>query len=75
MMPKLTPLKASEVIRKLRALGYDGPVPGGRHAHMVHYAKKKVIPIPTHGNKDVGVGLLRKIIREADTTIEEWQKL
>jgi predicted RNA binding protein YcfA (HicA-like mRNA interferase family) len=74
-MPKLTPLKANEVMRKLRVLGYDGPIPGGRHVHMVHHGRKKVIPIPTHGNKDIGVGLLRKIIRDAGVTVEEWQNL
>jgi predicted RNA binding protein YcfA (HicA-like mRNA interferase family) len=74
-MPKLTPLKANEVIRKLRALGFAGPIPGGRHVHMIHHARKKVIPIPTHSNKEIGVGLLRKIIREAEVSVEEWQGL
>ncbi len=74
-MPKLTPLKANEVMRKLRVLGYDGPISGGRHVHMVHHVKRKVIPIPTHGNKDIGVGLLRKILREAEASVEEWQNL
>jgi predicted RNA binding protein YcfA (HicA-like mRNA interferase family) len=74
-MPKLTPLKANEVMRKLRALGYDGPIYGGRHAHRVHHVRKKIIPIPTHGNKDIGVGLLRKIIREANVSVEKWQNL
>jgi predicted RNA binding protein YcfA (HicA-like mRNA interferase family) len=74
-MPKLAPLKANEVIRKLRALNFEGPIPGGRHVRMIHHAKKKVIPIPTHGNKDIGIGLLRKIIREAEVTVEEWQEL
>jgi predicted RNA binding protein YcfA (HicA-like mRNA interferase family) len=74
-MPKLTPLKASEIIRKLRVLGFEGPIPGGRHVHMVHHTKKKIIPIPTHGNKDIGIGLLRKIIRETEVTVEEWQEL
>jgi len=74
-MPKLTPLKPREVIRKLRALGFEGPIPGGRHAHMVHHARKLVIPIPMHGNRDIGVGLLRRILREADVSVEEWQEL
>jgi predicted RNA binding protein YcfA (HicA-like mRNA interferase family) len=74
-MPKLTPLKASEDIRKLRALGFESPIPGGRHVHMVHHEKKQVIPIPVHGSKDVGIGLLRKIMRGADVSVEEWQEL
>lgn len=40
-MPKLAPLKPNEVIRKLRALGYNGPIPGGRHVHMVHQVSQK----------------------------------
>lgn len=74
-MPKLTPLKSNEVIRKLRALGYNGPIPGDRHVHMVHYASQKIIPVPSHGNKDVGVGLLRKIVRDAGVSADDWQKL
>ncbi|MGH7494640.1 MAG: type II toxin-antitoxin system HicA family toxin [bacterium] len=74
-MPKLVPLPAREVIRKLRVLNYDGPIPGGRHAHMVHHAYKKIIPIPVHGNKDIGIGLLRKIIRDTGLTVEEWNEL
>jgi predicted RNA binding protein YcfA (HicA-like mRNA interferase family) len=62
-------------MRKLRALGFEGPISGGRHVHMVHHDKKKVIPIPVHGNKDIGLGLLRTIIREAEVSVEEWQGL
>lgn len=71
-MPGLAPLKASEVIRKVRVLGYVGPIPGGRHVHMVHHARQKVIPIPMHGNRDIGIGLLRKILRDAELSVEEW---
>jgi predicted RNA binding protein YcfA (HicA-like mRNA interferase family) len=28
-----------------------------------------------HGSKDVGIGLLRKIIRDAEVSVEEWQEL
>lgn len=74
-MPKLSPLPTREVMRKLRALGFEGPIPGGRHVHMVHHAVKKVIPLPVHGNKDIGIGLLRKIIRDAGVTVDEWNNL
>ena len=40
-MPKLTPLKANEVMRKLRALGYDGPIPGaGTFTGFITFRKK-----------------------------------
>jgi predicted RNA binding protein YcfA (HicA-like mRNA interferase family) len=35
-MPRLTPLRSREVIDKLRALGYEGPIADGRHSRMVH---------------------------------------
>jgi predicted RNA binding protein YcfA (HicA-like mRNA interferase family) len=74
-MPKLTPLKSRQVIEKLRALGYEGPIAGGRHSRMVHRKTGKIIPIPIHGGKDVSVGLIRAIIRDLGITPDEWLEL
>lgn len=74
-MSKLSPLKARQVIRKLRKLGFVGPIPGGRHARMVHPDTGQIIPIPMHKGKDVSVGLIRAIIREVGLTPEEWNRL
>lgn len=74
-MPRLSPLKARDVIRKLRALGYLGPVAGGRHMHMYHIGRDHTIPIPMHGSKDIDVPMIRTIIREAGITVEEWLDL
>ncbi|MEY4529746.1 MAG: hypothetical protein RLZZ156_467 [Deinococcota bacterium] len=74
-MPKVSPLKSLEIIRKLRALGYEGPFPSGRHVHMVHPDKKfPLIPIPMHPG-DIGVGLIRKIIRDVGVSLEQWLDL
>jgi predicted RNA binding protein YcfA (HicA-like mRNA interferase family) len=74
-MPKLKPLKAKEVIKKLKRLGFAGPFPGGKHVRMVHREKGLIIPIPMHKGKDVSVGLIRAIINEAGISREEWLKL
>jgi predicted RNA binding protein YcfA (HicA-like mRNA interferase family) len=74
-MSKLSPLKPIQVIRKLKKLGFIGPIPGGRHVRMVHPEKGKIIPIPMHKGKDVSVGLIRAILREIDITPEEWNRL
>jgi predicted RNA binding protein YcfA (HicA-like mRNA interferase family) len=74
-MPRLSPLKSADVIRKLRRLGYDGPIPGGRHMRMVNMKTGKIIPVPVHGSKDVSVGLIRAIIKETGITPEEWLEL
>ena len=70
-MPRLTPLKSREVIEKLRALGHEGPIAGGRLSRMVHTQFGKIIPIPMHGRKDVSVGLTRVIFPELDISAEE----
>ena len=74
-MSRLTPLKSREVIRKLRRLGYDGPIPGGRHVRMVHPESGQIIPIPMHGGKDTSVGLIREIVRQTGISREEWLEL
>lgn len=71
-MPKLSPLKAEQVIRKLRKLGFEGPIAGGRHSRMVHPERGLVIPIPMHKGKDVSVGLIRAIMREIGVSPDEW---
>jgi len=74
-MSRLTPLKPKEVVRKLRRLGYVGPISGGKHVRMVHFETGQIIPIPVHGNKDVSVGLIREILKQAGVSREEWIKL
>ena len=60
------------LIRKFRTLGYTGPFSGGKHQFMVKGRQKIRIPNP-HMN-DIGVGLLREILRQAGIPSEEWDK-
>ena len=74
-MSKLKPLNIDEVIRKLRKLGFTGPISGGKHLRMVHIRTGKIIPLPMHKRKKVSVGLIREIINEIGTSREEWLRL
>ena len=74
-MSRLTPLRARDVIRKLQRLGFVGPIPGGKHVHMVHPEKGHIIPIPVHGSKEIGVGLIREIIKQVGVSRDEWMAL
>ena len=73
-MSKLTPLKTHELISKLRKLGFEGPFPGGRHSRMVNLKTGQIVPIPIH-SKEVGVGLIREIIRQVNVSREAWIEL
>ena len=74
-MSRLSPLKAQQVIRKLRKLGFVGPVPGGRHNRMFHPQTGKIVPIPSHRGKDISVGLIRAMLHELGIEPEEWTEL
>lgn len=72
-MPRLTPERPAEVIRKLRRLGFDGPFGGGRHVFMRHPESRVKIPVPFHGGEEIRVPLLRKIMGEAGVTeVDAW---
>lgn len=58
------------MIKKFRALGWDGPRPGGKHQFMSRGAHKVRIPNP-HVS-DLGRPLLAEILRQANLTEDEW---
>jgi predicted RNA binding protein YcfA (HicA-like mRNA interferase family) len=74
-MSKLLPEKPNEVIRKLRALGYEGPFSGGRHVFMRHPKTRHKIPVPYHKGKDIPKGTIREIIKELGITVKMWNDL
>jgi predicted RNA binding protein YcfA (HicA-like mRNA interferase family) len=63
-----------ELIRKFKALGYQGPFSGGRHQFVIKGGQKIRIPNP-HGSGDVHIGLLREILRQAGISHEEWERV
>jgi predicted RNA binding protein YcfA (HicA-like mRNA interferase family) len=70
---RLTPCSRTEFIRKLLALGYDGPFAGGKHQFMATKGKPAVrIPNPHKG--DISVDLLAKILRDAGIDRDKWIK-
>lgn len=71
-MPKLSPEKPLVVIQKLRRLGYEGPFGGGRHVFMRHPESRIKISVPVHGGRDIPVGTLAAIIKQAGISAEEW---
>ena len=69
---RLTPVTRRELIKRLRALGSDGPFPGAKNQHMVKGEIQLTIPNP-HGGV-IGVNLLKIILNEAGISREEWLK-
>ena len=67
----LSSVSRRNLIRKFRALGYEGPFSGGKHQFMKRGRKKIRIPNP-HGNAEISVSLLKEIIKQAGIDDGEW---
>ena len=70
-MPK--PIKRREFIRRMRALGWRGPEPGGRHAVMRQ--GDLTVPIPNPHQGDIDWSLTKRILNEAGILPEDWEKV
>lgn len=72
-MAALVPYSRREFIRKLRALGYDGPFAGGKHGHMTKHGGATVTVPNPHGS-DLSIDLLSRILRSAKINRDDWNK-
>ena len=71
-MARFSPVPRRELVRKLKALGFDGPFPGGKHEWMRKGAVRIIVPNPHEG--DIDPGLIRRILRQARISVDEWNK-
>jgi len=55
----------------LRRLGFAGPFSGGKHQFMVRGDATLTIPNPHR--RDIGLDLLRIVLREAGISRREWE--
>jgi predicted RNA binding protein YcfA (HicA-like mRNA interferase family) len=60
------------LVKKFRALGFDGPYSGSRHLFMAKRDLKVRIPNPHKG--DISKHLVAEILRQAEITSDEWEK-
>ncbi len=70
---RLTPTSRPDLVKRLRAFGWQGPFAGKKHSHMVKGNVQLTIPNP-HGG-EIGVNLLKIILKEAGISRDEWLKL
>ena len=72
-MPKIKPISGKKLLKALKEIGFVVLRTNGSH-HYISMGEKCTV-IPVHGNSDIGVGLLRKILRDIDISVEEYDKL
>lgn len=72
-MPAWGPISRRQLTRSLRTLGFQGPFSGGRHQFMVR--GDLVLVIPNAHGRDIGIGLLSRMLRQAGITRTEWESV
>ena len=73
-MNRLRPLKVDEVLQALRKVGFEETRQRGSHVRLRH-PDGRVVTVPVHPGQEIGRGLLRKIIRDAEISVEEFLSL
>ncbi len=76
-MSRWAPCKRKDFIRRLRALGFEGPYSGTRHQYMIYAQHRLTIP----SNSEYSVPQLRLMMNEVamllgrQIALEEWERL
>jgi hypothetical protein len=76
-MSRWKPCKRRIFVRRLRALGFEGPYAGSRHQFLVHGLHRLAIP----SNSEYSVPQLRMMLHEAEVILgrevplDEWDRL
>lgn len=68
-MTKIPHLAGAEVVKALQRAGFGLIRTTGSH-HIMR-GNGKTFPVPMHGRRELGPGLLRAICRQAGITVEE----
>lgn len=74
MTPKLPSLKGRQIISALKKMGFDVTRrSSGSHVQLAHPDGRRTT-VPDHGDADIGIGLLRKILRDVEVSPDEFSK-
>ncbi|CCQ89541.1 YcfA family protein [Nitrospina gracilis 3/211] len=73
MSPSLPRFSGADVVKKLERAGWKVERQKGSHVMMVKPDYEYTLSIPQH--KEIGIGLLKKLLRQANITSEEFRNL
>jgi predicted RNA binding protein YcfA (HicA-like mRNA interferase family) len=68
---RLIPVSQRELVLRLRQLGWTGPEYRGKHPYMLIEGKPP-LTIPNPHGEDISVDLLKRILRQAKISRDEW---
>jgi len=71
-MPSWGPVNRRVLVATLRRLRFEGPYSGGKHEFMARGDLVLTVPNPHRG--DIGVGLLKIILKQAGISRAQWER-
>lgn len=72
-MPHLSPIHPRKLILLLEREGFVQIKTRGSHRYFLH-SDGRTTSVPVHGGQEVGVGLLRTILKEVGWSAEEFRR-
>ena len=72
MSPRLPSVSGRKLIRVLKQIGYDIVRQRGSHIRLRDEADPDHLPLTVPNHKTVKPGLLRKILRDANLSVDEF---
>lgn len=71
-MYRLKEVSWKDLVRRLKMLGFEGPfLSSGPHPYFMR-RDDLTVDLPNPHKQDIGVGLLKKILKQAEVSREEW---
>ena len=74
-MPKLPTISGDKAVKCFEKLGYQVMRQKGSHIRLHHESDKKKKPLTIPRHKELGRGLLRKLLRDAEISVEQLTEL
>ena len=72
-MPSFGPVKQKDLVKALRQAGFEGPYAGGKHEFLVKGEIRLILPNPHQS--EISKELLARVLRQANVSRAEWEKL
>ena len=73
-MTRLLPITGRKMCKILEKLGFEKVHQVGSHARYIHEDGRKTV-VPLHGNEELGIGLIKEILKQADISREIYDNL
>ena len=73
-MTRLVPISGRKLCKILENLGFERIYGKGSHIRFRHPDGRRTV-VPVHGNEEIGISLLREILRQIKISREEFEEL